>query len=363
MERPKTSLENDGMTHNDSMTIQDQVKLPINVAFQVVLQGIKIRFGRSLVTIMGVVLGIAFLMAILTGQIIKSGVGEEDAIRVEVRRMHSFLAAEMGPAEGREIALVLAGPMNEQESRLFARLDQESLKTVHLVNLGGTPFAAELRTTEIKTTTIPSIPSSVVAIIVGGEGSLDSGQWGELLTAANGRNICLSRKVAPESNPPASSFVALARELQAEEIKKIEDDARKARFRNIWIVIISLFVTVIGISNAMLMSVTERFREIGTMKCLGALSKFIRTIFLIEASIMGVAGAVAGCLIGVLFSIIAYAFVYGFGLTFGSLAPGMLLGYAFFAISAGIILSIVAAIYPANVASHMVPADALRSNI
>ena len=42
-----------------------------------------------------------------------------------------------------------------------------------------------------------------------------------------------------------------------------------------WIIILSLLVCVVGIVNAQLMAVTERFREIGTMKCLGALDRFI----------------------------------------------------------------------------------------
>jgi hypothetical protein len=42
-----------------------------------------------------------------------------------------------------------------------------------------------------------------------------------------------------------------------------------------WLVILSLLVCVVGIVNAQLMAVTERFREIGTMKCLGALDRFI----------------------------------------------------------------------------------------
>jgi putative ABC transport system permease protein len=46
-----------------------------------------------------------------------------------------------------------------------------------------------------------------------------------------------------------------------------------------WIIILSLLVCVVGIVNAQLMAVTERFREIGTMKCLGALDRFVLRLF------------------------------------------------------------------------------------
>ena len=45
--------------------------------------------------------------------------------------------------------------------------------------------------------------------------------------------------------------------------------------KSIWLVVMSLLVSVVGITNSMLMSVTERYKEIGTMKCLGALDNFI----------------------------------------------------------------------------------------
>ena len=48
--------------------IHNQVRLPNRVALQVVMQGIRVRFGRSLVTLSGVALGVAFLMSIFTGQ-------------------------------------------------------------------------------------------------------------------------------------------------------------------------------------------------------------------------------------------------------------------------------------------------------
>ena len=48
-----------------------------------------------------------------------------------------------------------------------------------------------------------------------------------------------------------------------------------------------MLVAFVGVLNAMLMSVTERFREIGTMKCLGALNSFIVKLFLIESLFQG----------------------------------------------------------------------------
>ena len=67
-----------------------------------------------------------------------------------------------------------------------------------------------------------------------------------------------------------------------------------------WLVALSLAVCVVGITNSMLMSVTERFREIGTMKCLGALSQFIVKIFMIEAIAMGAIASSMGWLVGTL---------------------------------------------------------------
>merc|ERR1712098_155893 len=65
-----------------------------------------------------------------------------------------------------------------------------------------------------------------------------------------------------------------------------------------WLIIMSLIVCVVGITNSMLMSVTERFREIGTMKCLGALDHFVVILFLLESGFQGFAGALVGALIG-----------------------------------------------------------------
>ena len=47
----------------------------------------------------------------------------------------------------------------------------------------------------------------------------------------------------------------------------------------IWLMFVALIVTVVGITNAMLIAVSERYREIGTMKCLGAMDRHILLLF------------------------------------------------------------------------------------
>ncbi|MCP3893792.1 MAG: FtsX-like permease family protein, partial [Bacteroides sp.] len=76
------------------------------------------------------------------------------------------------------------------------------------------------------------------------------------------------------------------------------DTSISASAKQRWIILLSLLVCVVGIVNAQLMSVSERFREIGTMKCLGALDNFIIRIFILEAAIQGLVGSLAGALLG-----------------------------------------------------------------
>lgn len=354
--------------------IQNQIKLPINVAFGVVTQGMRIRFGRSLVTFMGVVLGIAFLMAILTGQVVTKGVKGEEQMRVEVKRMYSFLAAEMGPARGRTVGFLQTGVLSIEEQRFLRLLDKEGLEKILWADLtmGSARADVSFEDLQRENVDLAGLGKNVSAIIVSGDGALTPGQWEALRDIAGDRVLCVTRvsmrgdpdaAIASSDPAPPDAPVSLGRDLREEELAKMEAEERKSGFRNRWIVIISLVVTVIGISNAMLISVTERFREIGTMKCLGALSRFIRLLFLIEASIMGLAGAIGGTVLGIAFSLLMYGFVYEWGLVFDALDFGILVKYIGLSLVSGVVLSIIAAIYPAHIASSMVPADALRSNI
>lgn len=344
--------------------IQDQVKLPLSISLAVVAQGIRIRFGRSLVTITGVMLGIAFLMSILTGQTIREGVVEEDAMRMEVSRMFNFLQAEMGPPADRIIGLIQVGPLNEEELRLLRTLDEGDLERFNVAVTGSDGDTAwPLDPAKYKSVALEDVGLDASAVLLAGAGELPAIPWERVMAGARQQSVAPLRQALNVDPGGEISVALLKRDMHPDEIAKLEKKKKKDRARSKWIIIISLVVTVIGISNAMLMSVTERFREIGTMKCLGALSSFVRKLFLIESGFMGIVGGFSGALAGCLFSILIYSVTYDFGIVFGSLDYGTLALYFALSMTAGVILSIVAAIYPASVASKMRPADALRTNV
>ncbi len=126
-----------------------------------------------------------------------------------------------------------------------------------------------------------------------------------------------------------------------------------------WIVILSLLVCIVGIINAQLMSVTERFREIGTMKCLGALDRFIVRLFVLEALMQGLAGSITGALLGMLTAAVSSTITLGTGAVATVSWPAV--GYSLLlAIVTGTGLSLIGVIYPAIIAARMQPVEAMR---
>jgi len=138
--------------------MESQISLPLSKAIEISFNSVKIRFGRSLITVSGIVLAIAFLMSIWTSNAIMDGL------------------------------------MGAEDSKINLLLQQKGIETD---------------------------PDSTAAI--------------------------------------------------------------QQRSKDNWLVVLSLLVCLVGIANAMLMSVTERFREIGTMKCMGALDGFIIKLFILES--------------------------------------------------------------------------------
>lgn len=139
----------------------------------------------------------------------------------------------------------------------------------------------------------------------------------------------------------------------------LDDTSIESSPKQRWIIILSLLVCVVGIVNSQLMAVTERFREIGTMKCLGALDRFILRLFLLEAGMQGLAGSAVGALAGGVFALLNA--LLGFGTVVFEYFPWTALGRSLLlAVFVGVLLSLLGVVYPAILAARMQPVEAMR---
>jgi putative ABC transport system permease protein len=116
---------------------------------------------------------------------------------------------------------------------------------------------------------------------------------------------------------------------------------------------ISLLVGGIGVMNIMLVSVSERVREIGLRKALGAAPSLIRNKFLLEAVTLSLIGGVLGLAVGYLGTfllprLIGQPVTLSLPASFGALGVALAVG-------------VVAGVYPASRAARLAPIDALRS--
>jgi predicted lysophospholipase L1 biosynthesis ABC-type transport system permease subunit len=129
-----------------------------------------------------------------------------------------------------------------------------------------------------------------------------------------------------------------------------------------WMVGLALLVGFVGVLNAMLLSVTERFREIGTMKCLGALDSLVVRLFLLESVSQGVIGSLLGISIGLALTLIEGRGDYG-AVIWQFIPVARWFQMTAFCFVAGVGLTIIGALYPARLAARMVPVDAMRSEV
>lgn len=86
--------------------------------------------------------------------------------------------------------------------------------------------------------------------------------------------------------------------------KPLQEEARQQQMMLGGLGAVSLFVAALGITNTMIMSISERTREIGVMKALGCFLGNIRTIFLMEAGFIGLIGGIIGAVISYVISIV-----------------------------------------------------------
>jgi putative ABC transport system permease protein len=117
--------------------------------------------------------------------------------------------------------------------------------------------------------------------------------------------------------------------------------------------VISLVVGGIGIVNVMMLTVTERVREIGTMKAMGATEADIRTLFVFESGFLGLISGLIGVVLGSGIALLISSIgAFPLEVTLSSVLVG--LGF-------GVITTMAAGIYPASRAARLDPIEAFRA--
>ena len=154
--------------------------------------------------------------------------------------------------------------------------------------------------------------------------------------------------------------------------KPMEKEARQKQMMLGGLGAISLFVAALGITNTMIMSISERTREIGIMKALGCYVSDIRVMFLSEAGAIGLIGGVVGCVISFVASVVINLVSLG-GLSLENLAGAVLGGenvsrvsvippwLLLFAVVFSVFIGLGSGYYPANKAVQIPALEAIKS--
>ncbi len=172
---------------------------------------------------------------------------------------------------------------------------------------------------------------------------------GEILDAAIGEATGLLRVIRNVGLGDEDSFdISKSDNLS----KMLFDSLVYLRMAATIIAIITLFGAAIGLMNIMLVSVTERTREIGIRKAIGATRKTIRNQFLVEAIVIAQIGGLVGVILGI-------AIGNGLSLAIGS---SFIVPWAWMALGVGLcfIVALVSGILPANKAANLDPIESLR---
>jgi putative ABC transport system permease protein len=124
------------------------------------------------------------------------------------------------------------------------------------------------------------------------------------------------------------------------------------------IVSIALFVGGLGIMNTMYMSVSERTKEIGIMKALGASKKQILAIYLSESAALGLIGGTIGIILGLILTEIAFYFIRQTASI--PLQSSISINLIIYSMAASILLGMASGFLPARKAAKMQPVEAIR---
>jgi hypothetical protein len=328
-------------TASPPQSVSRQIVLPLSKAAEIAWKSIRLRLSRSLLVTSGIVLALAFLTSILVTDRLTRGMRQwavDFPGSPEFRRLSADRDAvqrdQLAPADAavRRLAADVKPPAED-----VAKFDAE--------RAFGKPLGELVRDLGVP---LPVSEADVVAALTAHPEQGDVvRQW---IAAAGRLHAVRERLVAPRR---------LQEMMSNAGVPSTPREIEGSRIQTRWLVGLALMVAFVGILNAMLMSVTERFREIGTMKCLGALDGFIVKLFLLESLYQGVVGTVVGVVAGVALSAASMTTRYG-TYAWRNAPWGGLVGCLVTCLAIGIVLTVAGAVYPAWQAARMQPIDAMR---
>jgi ABC-type antimicrobial peptide transport system permease subunit len=321
--------------------VQRQIVLPLSKAVEIAYKSIRLRLSRSLLVTSGIVLALAFLTSILIADHMTRGMRQW-----AVDFPQSVEAARLSQQRDQLVNNQFK-PIDLELHKAAARTEavSEGLKKFDPVKTFGDSLAGLQKQLEIP---LPASDGDLVSLLTNHPDQIAKmQQW---LAIARQLKVVREQLIAPQR---------LQETMKNSGVPSTPAEIENNRIQTRWLVGLALLVAFAGILNAMLMSVTERFREIGTMKCLGALDSFIIKLFLIESLFQGVCGTIIGVLLGMGLSMANISTLYG-GYAWKNVPWQSIILSILGCLGVGIGLTVAGAVYPAWQAARMQPIDAMR---
>jgi len=320
--------------------VQRQIALPLSKAVEIAYKSIRMRLSRSLLVTSGIVLALAFLSSILATQTLQNGM--RDWLGIQLKQRTAMANTITSAANDVRNRIAAAGPAVKVASDKTSAADSAVFKD----KLGIDPAAI------VKDLGQLPAPAEQIAAAMTADSS----------AVASMQSWLAAERAYAQHRQDFGDAQALEQMMTAKGVPINQADVDADRTQTHWLVALALMVAFVGILNAMLMSVTERFREIGTMKCLGALNSFIVKLFLIESLFQGGVGTIVGIGAGLSLSFLSMIIGYqGYALK-NLQGQNMLMGVGFCLII-GVGLTVGGALYPAMQAARMQPIEAMRADV